>query len=100
MLCMTDAMPVLGGGPAEIEQSGDVESAQALPRRRAPGLAALSRDALFSRAGPDLVREDCRGLCTVCGGELNEDDPEEPATLRDRFPSGPSCLTEARVAPV
>jgi DUF177 domain-containing protein len=77
--CMADARPVISVEAREVEQPGESEELHS------PYLdddllevAAWAHDALvLALPAKVLCREDCRGLCTVCGADLNTADPEE-----------------------
>lgn len=78
MRCLTDAEPVVSVDAREVEQPGQAEDLHS--PYFADGqleLAAWARDALVLALPTRLLcREDCRGLCPVCGENLNEVDPE------------------------
>jgi uncharacterized protein len=75
MRCLEDAGQVVHVDAREIDQPGGGEDL------RSPYLnegllhvSAWSRDALALALPTQIVcREDCRGLCTICGQNLNED---------------------------
>jgi len=77
--CLADAEPTVGVDAREVEQPGEAE--QFHSPYFADGRIALARwarDALVLALPPQLLcREDCRGLCAVCGADLNSADPEE-----------------------
>lgn len=79
MRCMADAMPVMSVDAREIDQPGDVEELHSpYLDSSVLDLAAWSRDALVLAMPAQIVcREECLGLCSVCGANLNEADPEE-----------------------
>jgi uncharacterized protein len=79
MRCMADAMPVVGVDAREIEQPGDAEELHSpYVEGAVVDLAAWARDALVLAMPAQIVcSEDCLGLCSVCGANLNEADPEE-----------------------
>jgi uncharacterized protein len=79
MRCMADAMPVVGVDAREIEQAGDAEELHSpYVEGAVVDLAAWARDALVLAMPAQIVcSEDCLGLCSVCGANLNEADPEE-----------------------
>lgn len=78
MRCMADARPVLGVDSREVDQPGEAEELHS-PYLDAGllDLAAWARDALVLAMPVQIVcREDCLGLCPVCGENLNEADPQ------------------------
>jgi len=79
MRCMADAMPVVGVDAREIEQPGEAEELHSpYVEGAVVDLAAWARDALVLAMPAQIVcSEDCLGLCSVCGANLNEADPEE-----------------------
>ena len=79
MRCMADAMPVMSVDAREIDQPGDVEELHSpYLDSSVLDLAAWSRDALVLAMPAQIVcREECLGLCSACGANLNEADPEE-----------------------
>jgi uncharacterized protein len=79
MRCMTDAAPVIGVDAREIDQPGDAEELHSpYVEGAVVDLAAWARDALVLAMPAQIVcRDDCLGLCSVCGANLNEADPEE-----------------------
>jgi uncharacterized protein len=81
--CLEDADASVDVDAREIDQPGDA------PELRSPyveenvvDLSAWARDALALALPPQILcGEDCRGLCAVCGANLNDDpdhahDPE------------------------
>jgi uncharacterized protein len=79
MRCMDDAMPVMSVDAREVDQRGDAEELHS-PYLDSSllDLAAWARDALVLAMPAQIVcREECLGLCSVCGANLNEADPEE-----------------------
>jgi uncharacterized protein len=80
MRCLTDARPVIEVDTREIEQPGEAEDLHTpyLDNEGRLELRAWVRDALtLSLPARLLCREDCRGLCPVCGIDLNTVDPEQ-----------------------
>jgi uncharacterized protein len=78
MRCLADAAPRIAVDAREIEQPGEAEELHS-PYFDAGQLelADWVRDALVLALPPRLLcREDCRGLCPVCGVDLNTVDPE------------------------
>ena len=79
MRCMDDASPSVPVDAREVEQPGEAEDLHS-PYLDAGvlDLAAWARDALvLALPGQIVCREECRGLCPVCGANLNESDPSE-----------------------
>ena len=77
MRCLEDAGHVVHVDAREIDQPGGGEDLRSpyLEEGRLD-LTAWARDALALALPTQIVcREDCRGLCSVCGANLN-DDPE------------------------
>jgi uncharacterized protein len=78
MRCLGDAAPVVEVEAREVEQPGDAEELHS--PYFADGeleLGRWARDALVLALPTRLLcREDCRGLCPVCGENLNEVDVE------------------------
>ena len=80
MRCLTDAHPVVQVDTREVEQPGEVEDLHTpyLDNEGRLELRGWARDALLLSLPVRLLcREDCRGLCPVCGIDLNSVDPEE-----------------------
>jgi uncharacterized protein len=79
MRCMAEATPVVGVDAREIEQPGDAEELHSpYVEGAVVDLAAWARDALVLAMPAQIVcSEDCLGLCSVCGANLNQADPEE-----------------------
>jgi DUF177 domain-containing protein len=80
MRCLTDAHPVIQVDAREVEQPGEAEDLHTsyLDNEGNLELREWARDALMLTLPPRLLcREDCRGLCPVCGADLNSVDPEE-----------------------
>ncbi len=79
MRCMSEARPHVAVDIREVDQPGDDEELHS-PYLDGPllHLADWAHDALaLATPAKVLCREDCRGLCTVCGGNLNDEDPED-----------------------
>jgi uncharacterized protein len=77
MRCLEDAGHVVHVDAREIDQPGGGEDLRSpyLDEGRLD-LTAWARDALALALPTQIVcRDDCRGLCSVCGANLN-DDPE------------------------
>lgn len=80
MRCLTDAHPVVQVDTREVEQPGEADDLHTpyLDNEGNLGLREWARDALMLALPPRLLcREDCRGLCPVCGADLNSVDPEQ-----------------------
>jgi uncharacterized protein len=78
MRCLAEAHPLVSVDSREIEQPGESEELHT-PYLEAGQLELTGwvRDALLLATPPRLLcREECRGLCAVCGADLNQDDPE------------------------
>jgi uncharacterized protein len=79
MRCLADARSSIEVDAREVDQPGGGEDL------RSPyldvgelELSGWARDALVLALPPRLLcRADCRGLCAVCGANLNEVDPDE-----------------------
>jgi uncharacterized protein len=78
MRCLTDATSVVEVEAREVQQPGEAEELQS--PYFADGeleLGRWARDALVLALPVRLLcREDCRGLCPVCGENLNQADAE------------------------
>jgi uncharacterized protein len=94
MRCVEAATPVISVDAREVDQPGDAEE---LHSPYVDGglldLAAWARDALvLAMPAQILCREDCEGLCAVCGERLEGADPlierAAPAKPVDRPPPG------------
>jgi DUF177 domain-containing protein len=79
MRCMEDASPSIAVDAREVDQPGAGEDLHSpYLDQGVLDLAAWARDALvLALPGQIVCREECRGLCPVCGANLNETDPEE-----------------------
>jgi len=80
MRCLKDANPVVAVDTREVEQPGEAEDLHTpyLDNEGRLELRGWVRDALLlSLPARLLCREDCLGLCPVCGADLNTTDPEE-----------------------
>jgi uncharacterized protein len=78
MRCLADASPVIHVDSREIEQPGEAEELHT-PYLEDGELALRGwvRDALvLALPARFLCRDDCAGLCPVCGADLNDADPE------------------------
>jgi uncharacterized protein len=79
MRCLADAAPIVPVDAREVEQPGESEEFHSpyFEEGRLE-LAGWARDALVLALPPRLLcREECQGLCAVCGANLNEADREE-----------------------
>jgi uncharacterized protein len=79
MRCVGEARPSVPVDAREIDQPGEVEELHSPYMDAATlELAAWARDALvLALPTRVLCREDCRGLCGICGADLNEADPDQ-----------------------
>jgi DUF177 domain-containing protein len=79
MRCLSDATPVIAVDSREVEQPGEAEELHTPYLEGAElELGRWVRDALLLALPTQLIcREDCRGLCPVCGADLNRADEEE-----------------------
>jgi uncharacterized protein len=79
MRCLADARPLIEVESREVEQPGEAEDFHSpYFEDGVLELAGWARDALVLALPPRLLcRDDCRGLCSVCGVSLNDADPAE-----------------------
>ena len=79
MRCMADATPAISVDAREVDQPGEGEELHSpYVQEDTLDLATWARDALVLALPAQIVcTEECRGLCPVCGANLNEADPEE-----------------------
>jgi uncharacterized protein len=79
MRCMADARPVIAVDAREVDQPGEAEEFHSpYVTDGILELAAWAHDALVLALPVRLLcRDDCRGLCSVCGADLNAVDPAE-----------------------
>jgi uncharacterized protein len=77
MRCLEPAQPAISVDAREIDQPGDVEELKSpYVRDDVLDLRAWARDALALALPAQLLcREDCAGLCPVCGTDLNAAGP-------------------------
>ena len=78
MRCLTDAAPLVRVDVREVDRPGEGEELESpYMRDERLDLAAWARDA-FALGAPVkvLCREDCAGLCPICGENLNTAGPE------------------------
>jgi uncharacterized protein len=78
MRCLADAVPVIGVDAREVDQPGGGEELSSpYVEGEVVDVAAWARDALALALPAQIVcREDCAGLCAVCGANLNEAGPD------------------------
>jgi uncharacterized protein len=78
MRCLTEAHPTVSVDSREIEQPGEGEELHTPYLEEGQlELSGWVRDALLLAVPPRLLcREECRGLCAVCGADLNREDPD------------------------
>jgi uncharacterized protein len=78
MRCIADARHVIAVDAREVDQPGEAEELHSPYLEDGTlDLAAWARDALLLALPVQIVcSEECRGLCPVCGENLNEADPE------------------------
>jgi uncharacterized protein len=79
MRCLADAHPVLRVEAREVEQPGEAEEFHTPYLQNGQlELVPWVRDALLLALPARLLcRDDCRGICSVCGADLNSADPNE-----------------------
>ena len=79
MRCLEDADQVVHVDAREVDQPGGGEDLRSpYLNEGVLDLGAWARDALALALPTQIVcREDCRGLCTICGQNLNEDPGHE-----------------------
>jgi uncharacterized protein len=79
MRCVGEAMPVFSVDAREVDQPGEAEEFHSpYVEDELLDLSAWARDALVLAMPAQVIcSEDCLGLCTVCGANLNEADPDE-----------------------
>lgn len=79
MRCTGEAMPVFSVDAREVDQPGEAEEFHSpYVEDDLLDLSAWARDALVLAMPAQVIcSEDCLGLCTVCGANLNEADPDE-----------------------
>ena len=82
--CLEDANAQVEVDAREVDQPGDSEEMRSpYVEDDVVDLAAWARDALaLALPTQILCSDDCRGLCTICGANLNED----PAHAHEREP--------------
>lgn len=79
MRCLADSGHVIPVEAREVEQPGETEELRSpYVEDHQLDIAAWVRDALVLALPTRLLcRDDCRGLCPVCGIDLNSVDPED-----------------------
>jgi uncharacterized protein len=79
MRCMAEARPSVPVDAREVDQPGEAEELHSPYVKEATlELASWARDALvLALPAQVLCREDCRGLCGICGADLNAVDPDQ-----------------------
>lgn len=79
MRCTAEAMPMFSVDAREVDQPGEAEEFHSpYVEDDLLDLSAWARDALVLAMPAQVIcSEDCLGLCTVCGANLNEADPDE-----------------------
>jgi uncharacterized protein len=79
MRCLAESTPVVTVDAREVDQPGESEELRSpYLEDHLLDLAGWVRDALVLALPPRLLcRDDCRGLCPVCGADLNSVEPEE-----------------------
>lgn len=77
--CMADASRTVPVDAREVDQPGEDEELHSPYMESGTlELAAWARDALvLALPSKILCRDDCRGLCAICGADLNTADPAE-----------------------
>ncbi len=78
MRCLEPAEPAIGVDSREVDQPGDVEELRSpYVADEVLDLRAWARDALALALPAQLLcREECAGLCPVCGTDLNTAGPD------------------------
>ena len=79
MRFMADARPTISVDAREVDQPGESEELDSpYLDDDLLAVAAWAHDALvLALPAKVLCRDECRGLCAVCGADLNTADPEE-----------------------
>ena len=79
MRCLADAHPVIHVDAREVEQPGEAEELHTPYLSDGElELSGWARDALLLALPTRLLcRDACRGICSVCGADLNSADPDE-----------------------
>ena len=77
MRCLAAATPVVSVDAREVDQPGEAEELHSPYLEHGQlDVARWARDALVLALPPRLLcREDCKGLCPVCGESLSDADP-------------------------
>jgi uncharacterized protein len=78
MRCLEPARPEISVDSREVDQPGDVEELRSpYVKDEVLDVHAWARDALALALPAQLLcREECAGLCTICGTDLNTAGPE------------------------
>ena len=78
MRCLEPAEPLFDVQAREVSQPGSGEELQSpYVRNGVLDLGAWARDALaLTLPGQILCRDDCAGLCAICGADLNQAGPD------------------------
>jgi uncharacterized protein len=78
MRCLEPALPEISVDSREVDQPGDVEELRSpYVTDEVLDVHAWARDALALALPAQLLcREDCAGLCPVCGADLNNAGPD------------------------
>ena len=79
MRCLADATPVIAVDAREVEQPGEAEELHSPYFHDGQlELAGWAHDALVLALPTRLLcGDECRGLCSICGANLNEEDPSQ-----------------------
>jgi uncharacterized protein len=79
MRCMAEARPVIAVDAREVDQPGEADELDSPYLEDGTlRLGDWARDALvLALPAKVLCRDECRGLCPVCGADLNSADPAE-----------------------
>jgi uncharacterized protein len=88
MRCMAGARPVIAVDAREVDQPGEDEELHSpYLEDGVLELADWAHDALvLATPAKVLCREECRGLCPVCGADLNAGDPAEHRHVEPKDP--------------
>jgi uncharacterized protein len=78
MRCLEPARPAIAVDSREVDQPGDVEELRSpYVEDEILDMHAWARDALALALPAQLLcREECAGLCAICGTDLNAAGPE------------------------
>lgn len=77
--CLKDAAHRLDVDAREVDQPGTAEELTSpYIERGVVDVSSWARDALILALPPRILcRRECRGLCSVCGADLNSEDPAD-----------------------